>query len=201
MSACARVPYHTIRHIIVCPPDNRGEFRSSLLLAMIHILMRLLPMLMKLKPMMTIPSCCRSKCNKTQNGAKSQSFIWVFCILPFELHWGLPSPSISIMVGEGVGIGGHWHLLHLKPVIGNAPPPSYCSILLQCTCITDCWNPYYLCIALQHKTATQVKLQSPSAQCPSAVVLQTSSLTFWAWNMFRMQTCSTYTLLKSTNKL
>ena len=64
---------------------------------MIHILMRLL-LLMKLKPMMTIPSRCRSKVAKF--GISSFGY--------FELHRGLASPSISIMVGEGVGIGGHY---------------------------------------------------------------------------------------------
>ena len=55
----------------------------------------------------------------------------VFCVLLFKLHRGLPSPSISIMVGAGVGIlvlglvG--WLVLWCfcafeTVVIGNAPP-------------------------------------------------------------------------------
>ena len=167
MGACARVPYptirhtipyhtnvirhtyHTIRHIIVCPPDNRGEFRSSLLLAMIHILMRLLLLLMKLKPMMTIPSRCRSKVAKF--GISSFGY-FVFCLLNCtEASQVPPSP---LWLGRGLVLGGTTGRLHLKPVIGNAPPPhptaaSYCHVHVfkpttTSSSTTDCKN---FCIA------------------------------------------------------
>ena len=144
--------YHTIRHIIVCPPDNRGEFRSSLLLAMIHILMRLLLLLMKLKPMMTIPSRCRSKVAKF--GISSFGY-FVFCLLNCtEASQVPPSP---LWLGRGLVLGGTTGRLHLKPVIGNAPPPhptaaSYCHVHVfkpttTSSSTTDCKNPYYFCIA------------------------------------------------------
>ena len=143
------IPYHTIRHIIVCPPDNRGEFRSSLLLAMIHIWMRLLLMLMKLKPMMTIPSRCRSKVAKF--GISSFGY-FVFCLLNCtEASQVPPSP---LWLGRGLVLGGTTGRLHLKPVIGNAPPPhptaaSYCHVHVfkpttTSSSTTDCKN---FCIA------------------------------------------------------